>query len=121
MKKIITSLAIAFCLNTNAQIATKDFGTDSISGLNKKLIVFGLNINDDMQRIEVLYKICLITPNGKQIEQSRSIYYFDNSTANKNYDALEASAIGLAIKADISNDMLKIKSINTLETDLQQK
>lgn len=102
-------------------IAIKDFGIDTDSGLNKQLIVYGMNINTDMERIELLYKIVLISPTGIQFEQSRGSYIRDNSTGAKNFDALRSSQLGQGITSDIESDLTLIKTFDSFSEDLIQK
>ena len=104
----------------NTPIAIKDFGMDSVSGMNKQLIVYGLNINTDTQTIEVNYKIVLVSPTGLQFEQSRYSYIRDNNTPVMHFDTLQASQIGIGIKSVISNDLNLIQSYESLSKDLKE-
>lgn len=127
-KQIITLLILAIigvctqCATAqNTPIATKSFGVDSVSGLNKNLVVYGININTDMQRIEVLYKIVLVSTTGTQFEVSRASFIRDNSTNAGNFNVLRNSSLGQGLSYSVLQDIGKIQSFETLITDLQQK
>ena len=121
-------VALTLSLNSFAQsetykyiIASKDFGTDSLSGLNKQLIVWGLFPNAKTACISVYYDIVLINNNRVITILTTGIYYADNNTDAKNFDVLFSSPLGVGIKADIAYDLLKIQSDKTVEQDLIQK
>ena len=128
MKKIAIIIGLALSLNSFSQgetykymVAYKDFGTDSLTGLNKMLIVSGFKADNKTACISVFYDIVLIN-NGRVITTlSSGIYYTDNNTDARNFDALFGGGLGMGIRADISGDLLMIKSFETIEQDLLQK
>lgn len=102
-------------------IASKSFGIDDFTGLEKALFVFKQTNDAKNETIIMDYDIVLLSPNGKIV----SILYSDNYTRynmpNKNkFDELRQSQIGQAIEALIQNDLNGIQTFVSIKQDLLQ-
>jgi len=102
-------------------IAVHDFGTDSITQLDKQLRVTSLTIDAKMNQIRVYYDIVLLSNNVVVTVVGSGSYIRDNNTPALNFNALRTSSIGQSIAYMIAQDIGKIKSLETIETDLIQK
>jgi len=130
MKKQIIALLILAVIGICTQcataqnytpIATKSLGVDSLTQLDKELRVVSLNIDSKMNQIRVYYEIVLLNDSVYVTTLSGGSYIRDNNTSFKNFDALRVSSVGQGITYLITQDIGKINSVQTLETDLQQK
>ena len=127
MKKIILAIALIFSLTSKAQtistytpLAVHDFGTDSITGLDRQLWVKDFTVNAPMRRITIEYQIVYLS-NNLPILSNEGSYIVDDSTPALNFTNYWSSSIGVAIRADFANDLNKIHSYPTLVTDLVQE
>lgn len=102
-------------------IASKDFGIDAPSQLNKQLYISDIRISKKYATIEIWYDIVLLAPTGiiASIIESGS-YIRDNNTSFKHFDSLSESQIGLLITGSVKLDMGGIVSFETYKSDLNQ-
>ena len=129
MKKVIIFVTLIFSIGLKAQnitptytpYAAHDFGTDSLTNLDKQIKVLDFDCNAVSRKITVTYEVVLLTPSGVPLQCFTGTYLIDDSTSALNYTNYWNSAIGIAIRADFASDMLKIKSFSTLQNDLQQQ
>lgn len=83
----------------NNYITNYVLGLDEVTGLNIELRARELFINANEQKITIKIDKVLVSPTGVEMRNLESMYYDRfNSEANKKYDQLDASAIGLGIK-----------------------
>ena len=102
-------------------LASKSFGTDTDTGLEKQLVAHTILISAVDERIDVLYDVVLMSPTGLMVSVVESSRYIrDNSGNNPKYDQLHDSDLGKGIMAIIQNDLNGITSYATINDDLLQ-
>ena len=127
MKKTIklVALFLFLALGLKAQsyspIAVRDFGTDSLTQLNKQMWVKAVNIDASMHQITVRYDMVLLSNSQYVTTFNSGSYVRDNNTAEQNFTLLKESHIGQGITNLINQDLMKIQSEKTIESDLMQK
>lgn len=102
-------------------LASKSFGIDSETGLEKKIITKLVIIDAENERLEILFDCVLVSPLGPIVSVLESSRYIrDNSGSNPKYDQQHDSALGAGIMAMLQVDLDNIQSYSTRNDDLLQ-
>ena len=102
-------------------LASKSFGTDTDTGLEKQLVAHTIIISAVDERVDVLYDVLLMSPTGLMVSVVESSRYSrDNSGNNPKYDQLHDSDLGKGVMSIIQNDLNGITSYNSRNNDLLQ-
>lgn len=109
------------CAQNYTPIATKSLGVDSLTQLDKEIWVHTLNIDSKMHQIRVYYDVVLLSNNVFVTAVNSGSYIRDNNTPSQNFNALKSNSLGQGITYLITQDIGKIQSGKTIETDLLQK
>lgn len=109
-------------------IASKSFGIDAATGLEKKVIVWQQCNDVKSQKIICVYDIVLVAPTGKVVSvlltssyERNNISETETHEASNKFDELRGSQIGQGIAQLIQADLNAVNSFETLDEDLQQK
>jgi len=98
-------------------IASKSFGIDVESGLEKQLLVWGQFSDAKNEKITIYFDIVLVSPTGTVFSIIKSGNYTRSGTK---FQTLRASQLGQGITALITTDLDMIQDFETLDQDLMQ-
>ncbi len=117
MKKIIYLIGILllFTLANSAQnITSKNIGTDSVSGLSQKIVIWELGIDAKAHVVTIVYQIETLAPNGTIVSISDNKTYTRFNGLIANYDILQASQVGQEIIGMLNEDLVPVNSTKDL-------
>lgn len=133
MKKILLIILIAISFSMAAQpIATRNIGTDSITGLVKQVQTYKIIIDTDDSTVTNQYRVVLLSPNGKSVTSIYDGVYFDKNqqaatgfngaviAASNQFTQLRLSPLGQGIAGLIKADLDSAKVVNGMPKFKQQ-
>lgn len=97
-------------------IANKTLGTDSRTGLTRKIEVVAIEIQSKIKTVSVTFEVNLYSGNEFVATERTGNY----TRTNVKFDALESSTVGQGIKGMIGIDLNLITSFETIDEDLKQ-
>lgn len=108
-------------------IASKSFGTDQETGLEKRILAHSFHCDAKANRITVICDVVLMSPTGKIVSIVMPVTYRRENiaetptiNASLKFDQLRNSQIGQGIIQLIQGDINAITSFNTIADDLKQ-
>lgn len=97
-------------------IAVKILGTDSRTGLTRKIEVVSIEIQSKIKTISVTFEVNLYSGNEFVVTERTGNY----TRTDVKFDTLETSSVGQGIKAMIGLDLDLISSYETIDENLKQ-
>lgn len=97
-------------------IAIKTLGTDSRTGLTRKVEVVAIEIQSKIKTISVTFEVNLYSGNEFVVKERTGTY----KRTDVKFDALEESTVGQGIKAMIGIDLDLITTFETIDENLKQ-
>ena len=97
-------------------IAEKILGTDSRTGLTRKVEVISIEIQSKIKTISVTFEVNLYSGNEFVVTERTGIYM----RTGVKFDALEESTVGQGIKSMIGIDLNLITTFETIDENLKQ-